>query len=445
MFPTYTHLRRQLTSCLRNKKDQGHQTSGLDEELARIPDSYDAFNAFAQRVASLPMRPDWPYREPNSLAEILAEADPARPRGRLRLLPETEARERVKAAFIGSVCGCILGKPLEIQGTLAGFREVFEPRGEWPLRDYISGEVLEAFGKLHPDWTMCVRESIRYVAPDDDINYTITGMLILEQKGLAFTPADVATLWLYHVPIGFTWGPERTMLVKRGLMHLCENVDAGYDLERMVAELNPSDEFCGALIRVDAYGYACLGHPALAAELAWRDSSWTHRRTGIYGSMFIAAAIAAAPCVKNPLEIVEIALRFVPQRSRFYERAKDCLEIVRQAPDWISAYGQIHEKLKEFTHCWVYQEIGTLINTLRFATSVDDGFCKQVMQGNDTDSFGARAGAILGAYFGPGHLDERWVRPFNNKIHIGLSHFFERDLDKLADRLAKLPALTAST
>ena len=32
--------------------------------------------------------------------------------------------------------------------------------------------------------------------------------------------------------------------------------------------LNPSDEQCGAMIRADAYGYACPGRPALAAELA---------------------------------------------------------------------------------------------------------------------------------------------------------------------------------
>jgi hypothetical protein len=48
-----------------------------------------------------------------------------------------------------------------------------------------------------------------------------------------------------------------------------------------VAVLNPKDEYCGALIRADAYGYACPGRPALAAELAWRDASLTHRRTGI--------------------------------------------------------------------------------------------------------------------------------------------------------------------
>ena len=47
-----------------------------------------------------------------------------------------------------------------------------------------------------------------------------------------------------------------------------------------------------------------------------------------------------------------------------------------------------------------------LINTLRFAQDVGDGICKQVSQGNDTDSYGATAGSILGAYFGPEGLEE---------------------------------------
>ena len=63
---------------------------------------------------------------------------------------------------------------------------------------------------------------------------------------------------------------------------------------------NEGLELCGAAIRADAYGYACLGDPARAADLAWRDSGMTHRRTGIYGAMFIAAAIAAAPFARDP-------------------------------------------------------------------------------------------------------------------------------------------------
>ena len=35
----------------------------------------------------------------------------------------------------------------------------------------------------------------------------------------------------------------------------------------------------------------------------------------------------------------------------------------------------------------------------------------QLTQGLDTDSFGATAGSLLGAFFGPGYLAERWLAP----------------------------------
>lgn len=100
----------------------------------------------------------------------------------------------------------------------------------------------------------------------------------------------------------------------------------------------------------------------------------------------------------------------------------------------------IHGRYGEYTHCKVYQELGTLINTLKFARSIDHGFCIQVSQGNDTDSFGATSGSMLGAFFGPDHLDDRWLRPFNNTIYHALADFHEYDLDALAERLGRLPA-----
>ncbi|KKK88253.1 hypothetical protein LCGC14_2745050, partial [marine sediment metagenome] len=200
---------------------------------------------------------------------------------------------------------------------------------------------------------------------------------------------------------------------------------------------------CGALIRADAYGYACPGRPALAAELAWRDAGWTHRRTGIYGTMFVAAAIAAAQVLDDWADVFETAMQFVPQCSRFCEIARDHFDMVRAASDWLDAYGHIHCKYGQWGTCKIYQEIGLLMNTLRFAEDVADGFCKQVSQGCDTDSFGCTAGSLLGAFFGPGHLEDRWLTPFNDDIRLGMTGCYERSLSKLAKRMARLPRLIA--
>jgi hypothetical protein len=129
--------------------------------------------------------------------------------------------------------------------------------------------------------------------------------------------------------------------------------------------------------------------------------------------------------------------------GRFYRVVADSLNEVSQAKDWLDGYYRIHGKYKEYGHCQIYQESGTLINSLRFAESIGDGFCKQVMQGNDTDSYGAIAGSILGAFFGPGHLEERWLSPFQDKIHVALATFHEQCLSTLARRMGQLPAKIA--
>ena len=437
MFPSLTLLRRALELMIETQAEQGHDVAGLGDALAALPDSYDAFDAFATRVAAAPLRADWPYVEPNDLDAIWDECDPARPPDPIGTLPPAEAAARAEAAFLAAVCGCILGKPLEVNPTLDEIRTAAEAAGAWPLDDYIPEALLDALGRRHPSWTETTRGRIAYVAPDDDLNYDVIAMLLLEAHGTDFTREHVVDLWLHNLPPGWTFGPERTLLTKATTASLLPGVP--YDMEMWVGRWNPRNELCGAAIRVDAYGYACPGRPALAAELAWRDAGWTHRRTGIYGAMFIAAAIAAAFVVRDRLGIFETALQVVPRRSRFYAITADCLAMVREAEDWLDGYRRIHAKYGGYGHCWIYQEVGTLINTLRFAPDVATGLGMQVAQGNDTDCFGEIAGSLLGAYFGPGNLDPRWLAPFNDDFRTAVAGYDERSLAATARRMGALP------
>jgi ADP-ribosylglycohydrolase len=446
MLPSLTLLRRLLAHVIHDKTQQGHDTAGMTERLAGLTDSYDTLARFAQELSHLPMRSDWPYVEPSDWADIQAESDPDRPLGPLGPVDLADSARRVAAAFEASVCGCILGKPLEINPTLEQLRTALSAIGDWPLNDYVSDRLAPHLQRtLHPSWNVATREHIRYATHDDDINYTVMGMLNLEEHGLHFTPSQLRNLWLRQLPIATTFGPERMLLIKAGASSLVSADD--WDPQQSVRVLNPKDEYCGALIRADAYGYACPGQPALAAELACRDSGMTHRRTGIYGTIFVAAAIAAMqslPPKGDPLDAFRVALQFVPRRSRFHRIVSDSLADVVAANDWLDGYQRIHGKYKEYSHCQVYQEVGTLINTLRFARDVGEGICMQVMQGNDTDSFGATAGSLLGCRFGPGHLERRWLTPFNDRIHLAMANFWEQSLSALTARMARLPALVAA-
>jgi len=429
-------LRKTIRATLDAMEAQGHEVTAARVEAKRLPSSYDALMAFAERMADLPMREDWPYVEPAAWEDVRAEMDPKRATDPVVTLDGDEAAARVREGFLVSVCGCELGKPLEISESLAFLREKLSSVGEWPITDYITERAMAACGKAHPSAAVTTREHLTYVVPDDDINYTLLGMLNLEHHGRDFTLRQLADLWIRHLSPGWTFGPERVVLARMTAASMgWEDNDpaawAGY--------LNPRDEWCGAMIRADAYGFACVGDPALAAELAFRDASLTHRRTGVYGTMFAAAAIAAAACTDDPLEVFEIASEYIPQRSRLYEVIRKGLDVVSASTDFMEAYDKINGLYGQFGHCRIFMESATLINTLRFAADSGDGICRQVMQGNDTDSYGCTAGSILGVFFGPGHLEPRWPAPFRDTLRTSLAAFDETSLTAAADRIARLP------
>ncbi len=443
MLPAFGVLKETLKSVIYNKEEQGYKTDELYDELKALPDSFDAIYDFALKLSRLEIRGDWPYVEPSKFDDILKECATDRPLGLIKEIPLEESSRRVETAFLSSVCACILGKPFEEfpLPTLYEIKEALIKTNEWPLKDYVTEETLSALGRRNSSWIETTRGRIAHVASDDDITYSICGMLLLEKYGINFTKDNIRQLWIENLPIYTVWGPERNILLKAGIASLVPDEPIDYDEWTNI--LNPGEELCGALIRADAYGYACPGRPDLASKLAWQDASFTHKKTGIYGAMFIAAVISIAQVIDDRMGIFEMALKFIPQRSRFHEIVQDSLDEVRQAKDFEDGYSRIHEKYKEYGACRVYQETGTLINTLKFAENIPDGFCKQVMQGNDTDSFGATSGSILGAYFGPDYFDEKWLKPFNDDIYTTMSSFKERKLSNVAKRMSKLPYIVS--
>lgn len=184
MLPSYALLRKQLEVVIENRRVQGHVVEGLEEELQGVADRYDALADFAGKLAELPLRDGWPFVEPNGWEEIRTECDPERPLGTVGDIDPRRCAEKVKAAFLGSVCGCVLGKPLEVNPSLKEIRAAAEKAGDWPLDDYISEGLLEALGRKHHSWTETARGRIGWVAPDDDLNYSLMGMLMLD------APAD---------------------------------------------------------------------------------------------------------------------------------------------------------------------------------------------------------------------------------------------------------------
>jgi ADP-ribosylglycohydrolase len=390
--------------------------------------------AVASAIPDAPFRQDWPWVEPDDLVgiEFASTADWQAP-----VRPAPDAAQRVRTAFLARVAGCMLGKPLELGLGRAELEAGLRASGSWPLDDYVPEAALDAFPERQGQWRELVRERITHVAPDDDLNYTVLAMLALEEHGRDFTHHDLAALWRLHLPVAATFGPERARLATLALAGTLEQIGLA---DVTVPMPLPGGDLCGALIRADAYGYACPGDPATAARLAHRDATMTHHRTGVYGAMWVAASIAEVLAGASPVEAAASALGYVPVRSRFHAAVSHALAVVADAADWSNANDAVVARYPEFGHCRILQEVGTLVVTYRFARDVGDGICLQVMQGNDTDSFGATAGSVLGATFGPEGLDDRWLAPFRDTIHVALALFEPPGLRDLADRMAGLVA-----
>lgn len=441
MLPTLEQLHRLVHDAIGVLESTGRDVVGLEDELLALPESYDAVVRFAEALGDRPMREDWPYVEPVAWDDVLAECDPARgtgPLGSARGRDATDIRGRIRAGWEASVCGCQLGKQLEIMPTLAQLCEALTKVGQWPIDDYVTEEALVALGKRNG--TGPIRGERGPAHADDDQNYTVLGLLVLEQHGADFTHDHLRNLWEWNLPILTTYGPERRGLAAWSVADARKPTDG--KLHPLYDLLVFGDVWCGAQIRADAYGYASPGDPQRAAELTYRDATLNHRHTGAYATAWTAAAIAAAFVVDDPLDIFRVAQQYIPQRSRFAEAMTEAIGLVENADDWQAGYDAIHAAFGVFGHCHVFQESATMINTLRFATSVGNGICKQVMQGNDTDSYGATAGAILGVFHGPdgpAALEPRWLEPFGGRVHVGLAGFHETSIDAIGDRLAALP------
>jgi hypothetical protein len=77
----------------------------------------------------------------------------------------------------------------------AVLRRAGEAVGEWPLRDDVSEEFLAARGRRHDSWRQTTRGNLRFAVADDDLHYTLRGLLVLEWHGTAFTHDDLYHLW----------------------------------------------------------------------------------------------------------------------------------------------------------------------------------------------------------------------------------------------------------
>ncbi|MFE2293553.1 ADP-ribosylglycohydrolase family protein [Streptomyces sp. NPDC059452] len=343
----------------------------------------------------------------------------------------TVTHARLHAAWLGRAAGCLLGKPVE-KLPLHGIRALARATGDWPLTTWftergVPPELLAAHPWNRRSAPTSLAENIDGMPEDDDLNYPLLTLLLLQRHGRAFTTTDLARLWLDELPAGRTFTAER---IAYG------NLLAGVEPPRTARHRNPFREWIGAQIRADVHGWTHPGDPAGAAAQAHRDAVLTHTANGVYGAMFTAAALAVAAGGESDVHgCLAAGLRVVPPRSRYARAVRLGIETARAEGEFDAVVDRLHAAYGA-THHWVH----VLPNAALLAaalTHADGDFTRSignaVSGGWDTDSNGATAGSLAGLLAGtPAALPDHWTAPLKNRLATSVPGYDQVGFDTLA-------------
>jgi len=253
---------------------------------------------------------------------------------------------------------------------------------------------------------------------DDDTNYTVAGLGIMKEHGAEFTPDDVAQFWLDHLPLSHLATAERVAY---------RNFALGIGPPESATYCNPYREWIGAQIRADFYGYAAAGDPQRAAELAWRDASISHVKNGVYGAMWVAAMLAAAPALDDPADVVAAGLAQIPRKSRLAKGVKGILAMHKAGAGADDMLADIHGRWDENNlHHWCHTVSNAEIVAMALLYGARDfgrSICLAVNACFDTDCNGATTGSILGMMLGAEKLPDAWTTPLHNTLETGVAGY----------------------
>jgi len=413
--------------------DEGKDLAPVADEFERLagvdlaePTNQRAAEALLDETIRLPIREDYAYVEPSDLAGIRAERGVG-PELPALSLTDAHLEDKVYGAWLGRVCGCLLGKPVE------GWRRprmwgYLKDAGRWPLDDYFTRAVGDEIAQRYQlGAARALIDDVSFMPEDDDTNYTATGMCIVKAHGADFTPADVALFWLGNIPMLHTCTAERVAY---------RNLAMGIDPPASATFRNVYREWIGAQIRADFFGYAAPGEPARAAEFAWRDACISHVKNGIYGEMWVAAMLAAAFVADDVRTVIEAGLAQIPARSRLHEDVRTVLGWHGDGVEYDEAVERIHGRWDEDSgHHWCHTDSNAMIVAVGLLWGECDygrSICRAVGPCFDTDCNGATVGSIVGLILGAKALPGKWTAPVNDTLATGVAGYHRVKISDLA-------------
>jgi len=380
------------------------------------------------RCQNLPQRKNYKYFEPLNFDDIKKEWSSNFFKVEKRL-SEKEIKDKIYGGWYGRCAGCLLGKPVE-GWHKEKIENFLKSTGQFPLKYYIRNDFdEEILKKYNVKKEGPFINNVKNMVEDDDINYTVLALSLIEKYGFDFTVFDYSLNLLEKIPILKTWTAER--IAYKNLINLISP-------EYSASYRNPYREWIGAQIRTDFYGYITPGNPEKGVEFAYKDASITHIKNGVYSAMLITAMISISFYENEPEKIIKNALNFIPKKSRLYEAVLEILDLWEKGNTYEEISNKIHERWDEKNpHHWCHSISNTqivLIGLLWGNKDFGESICKAVQIGFDTDCNGATVGSIIGVMLGMKNLPEEWIFPLNNIVETGVAGYSKIRISELCKK-----------
>ncbi|WP_270367161.1 ADP-ribosylglycohydrolase family protein [Microbacterium algeriense] len=416
---------------VQQRRETGYDVDDVVREAnATDPDDREAVLALVDALSDATRGGPWPYEEPDDPQAIAEAVSPAAPAARPD--PATLS-DRIHAAWLGRIAGCNLGKPVEWgwDWTVETIRDYLEKADAYPLRDYfpVLDPMPEGY-EFRDNWPETTRGRVDGSARDDDIDYPILALHLLERHGDLLRTEHVAEAWLNLFPIAQVFTAERAAYI---------NLVSGVPIPETARRRNPYREWIGAQIRGDVFGMVHAGDPWAAARHSMRDAVLSHVGNGIYGEMWSAALVAAAFGAESAEEAVLTSMTVLPPGSRLAEALAHVVRLRRSGHTWEAALQAVRDAYGHYA--WVHTinnaaavAVALLWSEGDYTTAVG----RVVMSGWDTDSNGATVGSVMGILVGRDALPAHFVEPLRDSTRSALFGFDNSAISDLAHRTARV-------
>ena len=300
--------------------------------------------------------------------------------------------------FLDKVYGCWLGKC--ISGTIGAPYEGFK-------------------GDLKVEYSPRLIENM---LPNDDLDLQILWLEVLEEKGAAFTSADLAKAFYEKCP----YAPGEYATFKKNyelglLPPLTGRFNNNYYIEGM-----------GCPIRSEIWACVAPGDPALAASLSEKDGCMDHYGESILAERYLAALEAMAFLWEGSIrDLILAALDYVPADCKYRRLVTDVVSWCDSGADAPAVMGRIMRQYGHSDCTNMYQNMG--ISLLALLLGRDDMLDTTILAlncGFDTDCTCATVGSIIGILRGGASLMQQYGFPEQTYI---LSVNTTRRSDKVYD------------